>query len=135
MWQHFDLIFAEASMISAYVYKKIGWICSLVLAMCCAGVYLGSTLTAHDQTAVSAAPYTAARENADKQAKEWLARGTPGLALAVAVDGKILYSEAFGFADLEERVPVWPTTKFRIGSISKPLTAMALMQLVEAGKL
>jgi CubicO group peptidase (beta-lactamase class C family) len=135
MWQHFDLIFAEASMISAYVYKKIGWICSLVLAMCCAGVYLGSTLTAHDQTAVSAAPYTAARENADKQAKEWLARGTPGLALAVAVDGKILYSEVFGFADLEERVPVWPTTKFRIGSISKPLTATALMQLVEAGKL
>jgi CubicO group peptidase (beta-lactamase class C family) len=129
------LILAEASMISAYVYKKTGWICSFVLAMCCAGVYLGCTLAAHDQTAVSAAPYTAARENAEKQAKEWLARGTPGLALAVAVDGKILYSEVFGFADLEERVPVWPTTKFRIGSISKPLTAIALMQLVEAGKL
>ena len=59
----------------------------------------------------------------------------PGLALAVAVDGKIVYSEGFGYADLEERVPVWPTTKFRIGSISKPLTATALMQLVEAGKL
>ena len=51
------------------------------------------------------------------------------------MDGKIVYSEGFGFADLEERVPVWPTTKFRIGSISKPLTATALMQLVEAGKL
>jgi CubicO group peptidase (beta-lactamase class C family) len=36
----------------------------------------------------------------------------------VAVDGKIVYSAGFGFADLEERVPVWPTTKFRIGSIS-----------------
>jgi serine beta-lactamase-like protein LACTB len=59
----------------------------------------------------------------------------PGRALAVDVDGKILYSESFGFADLEERVPVWPTTKFRVGSISKPLTAMALMQLAEAGKL
>jgi serine beta-lactamase-like protein LACTB, mitochondrial len=52
----------------------------------------------------------------------------------VALDGKIVYSEGFGYADLEERVPVWPTTKFRIGSVSKPLTATALMELVEAGK-
>jgi CubicO group peptidase (beta-lactamase class C family) len=80
-------------------------------------------------------PYAAAKENADRQAKEWIARGIPGLAIAVGVDGKLVYSEAFGYADLEERVPVWPTTKFRIGSISKPLTATALMQLVETGKL
>jgi len=80
-------------------------------------------------------PYEVARANADRQAKEWIARGIPGLSLTVAVDGKIMYSEGFGYADLEERVPVWPTTKFRIGSISKPLTATALMQLVEAGKL
>jgi serine beta-lactamase-like protein LACTB, mitochondrial len=80
-------------------------------------------------------PYAAARANADRQAKEWIARGIPGLSLTVAVDGKIVYSEGFGYADLEERVPVWPTTKFRIGSISKPLTATALVQLVEAGKL
>jgi serine beta-lactamase-like protein LACTB, mitochondrial len=87
--------------------------------------------TSHSAPVVS---YAAARENADRQAKEWLARGIPGLALAVAIDGKIIYSEGFGYADLEQRVPVWPTTKFRIGSISKPLTATALMQLVEAGK-
>ena len=57
-----------------------------------------------------------------------------GLALAVAVDGKIVYSEGFGFADLEERAPIWPTSKFRIGSISKPLTAVGLMELVQSGK-
>ena len=79
--------------------------------------------------------YEAARANADREAKEWIARGIPGLSLTVAVDGKIMYSEGFGYADLEERVPVWSTTKFRIGSVSKPLTATALMQLVEAGKL
>src|SRR5258708_14640445 len=79
--------------------------------------------------------YEAARANADRQAKELIARGIPGLSLTVAVDGKIMYSEGFGYADLEERVPVWPTTKFRIGSISKPLTATALMQLVEAGEI
>jgi serine beta-lactamase-like protein LACTB, mitochondrial len=120
---------------SAYVRTKAVWLCTGVLAVCCGGVYVSSAVTARSQSAATTVPYAAAREDADTQAKEWLARGTPGLALAVAVDGKILYSESFGFADLEERVPVWPTTKFRIGSISKPLTATALMQLVEAGKL
>ena len=80
-------------------------------------------------------PYAAARANADRQTREWIARGIPGLSLTVAVDGKIVYSEGFGYADLEERVPAWPTSKFRIGSISKPLTATALVELVEAGKL
>jgi hypothetical protein len=81
-----------------------------------AGPIQGQTLAA---SVAQLAPYAEAKENADRQAKEWIARGTPGLALAVAVDGKIVYSEGFGFADLEERAPVWPTTKFRIGSISK----------------
>src|SRR5271165_7559990 len=110
---------------------------SLILVMYCAGVFFSGPTGTRGQSAAPApqtSPYAAARENADRQAKEWLARGIPGLALAVAVDGKIMYSEGFGYADLEERVPVWPTTKFRIGSISKPLTATGLMQLVEAGK-
>ena len=94
---------------------------------------------AHAQAAPTAiAPakdYSKAEEHARTVAKELLSRGIPGLAIAVAVDGRIVYSEGFGFADLEERVPVWPTTKFRIGSVSKPLTAVALVQLVEQGKL
>ncbi|MGB9430703.1 MAG: serine hydrolase domain-containing protein [Candidatus Acidiferrum sp.] len=109
-----------------------------ILALVCLGLHFSGAVATYGQSAapvVRAAPYATATENADRQAKEWLGRGTPGLALAVAVDGKIVYSEGFGYADLEERVPVWPTTKFRIGSISKPLTATALMQLVEAGKL
>jgi CubicO group peptidase (beta-lactamase class C family) len=64
-----------------------------------------------------------------------LGRGIPGVTLAVAVDGQIVYSEGFGYADLEQRVPVWPTTKFRIGSVSKSLTSVALVQLVEQGKI
>jgi len=113
------------------------WLRSLILALCWAGMWNAGAATTFGQSATASAqtvPNAAARENADRQAKEWLARGIPGLALAVAVDGKIVYSEGFGYADLEERVPVWPTTKFRIGSISKPLTATALMELVEAGK-
>jgi CubicO group peptidase (beta-lactamase class C family) len=79
--------------------------------------------------------YAQAEEHARAVAKEWLERGIPGVTLAVAVDGQIVYSEGFGYADLEQRVPVWPTTKFRIGSVSKSLTSVALVQLVEQGKI
>ncbi len=59
----------------------------------------------------------------------------PGLAVAVARDGRIIWSEGFGWADLEQRVPVTPATEFRIGSISKSLTSSAVGLLVEEGKL
>ncbi len=60
---------------------------------------------------------------------------TPGLSVAVGVDGEIVWSEGFGYASVEQRTPVWPETKFRIGSISKPLTAAALALLYEQGRL
>jgi len=87
--------------------------------------------TAQEKTA----SYATAREHARAIAKEWLARGIPGFNVAVAIDGKIIYSEGFGYADLEQRVPAWQITKFRIGSVSKPLTSAALMKLVEQGKI
>lgn len=83
---------------------------------------------------VSSEPYAEARAHAHKIGEDLLVRGIPGLSVAVAVDGRLSYAEGFGYADLEERVPAWPSTKFRIGSISKTLTAAALMQLVEQGK-
>lgn len=59
------------------------------------------------------------------------ASGAPGLSIAVAVDGEVVWAEGFGWADIEQRVPVEPHTKFRIASISKALTAGALGRLVE----
>jgi CubicO group peptidase (beta-lactamase class C family) len=59
----------------------------------------------------------------------------PGLSVAVAVNGKLVWAEGFGFADLEQCVPVLPNTKFRIGSVSKPLTAVAAALLYQEGKL
>jgi N-acyl-D-amino-acid deacylase len=59
----------------------------------------------------------------------------PGAALAVAKDGRLIYARGFGYADRERREPVQPASLFRIASISKPLTAVAIMQLVENGKL
>ncbi len=61
--------------------------------------------------------------------------GTPGMSVAVAVGGRIVWAEGFGLADVEDRSTVWEETRFRIGSISKPLTAAAVAQLVEGGRL
>ena len=59
----------------------------------------------------------------------------PGMSIAVAVDGKIIWSEGFGSADLENGVRVSPATRFRIASISKPITAAAMARAYEDGKL
>lgn len=61
--------------------------------------------------------------------------GSPGLSAAVAVDGKVVWAEGFGLADVENQVPVTPESRFRLGSISKLITAAAVARLVETGKL
>jgi CubicO group peptidase (beta-lactamase class C family) len=61
-------------------------------------------------------------------------RGIPGAALVVVDDGKIVHARGFGRADARGR-PVTPQTPFRIGSSTKSFTALAVMQLVEEGKI
>jgi len=59
----------------------------------------------------------------------------PGVAVAVAVDGKLVWADAFGIADLEHCVAATPDTKFRVGSTSKPFTAVAAALLADQGHL
>ena len=59
----------------------------------------------------------------------------PGLSLAVAVDGEIVWAEGFGWADVDSRTPVTPFTRFRLGALSKPLTAVAAALLHDRGRL
>ncbi len=59
----------------------------------------------------------------------------PGAALAVTRHGKLVYARGFGLADVEKKEQVQPDALFRICSISKPITAVATMQLVEKGKI
>lgn len=63
------------------------------------------------------------------------AHSIPGLSAAVGRGSRVLWSEGFGFADLTHGVPVTQLTKFRVGSVSKPLTAAALGVLLDAGRL
>ena len=59
----------------------------------------------------------------------------PGGAVAVLRDGKLIYARGFGYADVANKTPVQPDALFRIASVSKPITAAAVMKLVEEGKL
>ena len=80
-------------------------------------------------------PYgaTVARARALVCAK--LAGRISGLQVAVGVDGKLVWSEGFGYADVARKIPVTAQTQFRIGSVSKPITAAAVALLYEQGKL
>ena len=59
----------------------------------------------------------------------------PGATLTVARDGKIIYDRGFGYSDLENPTPMAANSNMRIASISKPITAVAVLLLVEDGKL
>ncbi|MEX0643026.1 MAG: serine hydrolase, partial [Pirellulales bacterium] len=75
-------------------------------------------------------------EGIDRLMQRYLAKHlVPGASLAITDHGRLIYARGFGYADVGANKPVQPESLFRIASITKPLTAVAIMQLVEAGKL
>lgn len=71
----------------------------------------------------------------DKLLSEQFKPGESGATALIAQKGKIVYHKAFGQANLELNVPMQPQIIFRIGSITKQFTAIAILQLMEQGKL
>jgi serine beta-lactamase-like protein LACTB len=63
------------------------------------------------------------------------AQNLPGISVAVGVGGDIVWAEGFGWADLDNRVPVAPEMRFRIGTASTALTSAAVGLLLEKGRL
>lgn len=59
----------------------------------------------------------------------------PGASLAVSRNGRIVLAKGYGWANKERKEPVQPNSLFRLGSLSKVITAVAVLQLVEEGKL
>jgi len=59
----------------------------------------------------------------------------PGSAILLVKNGQVLYRRGIGLANLEHRVPLAPDMPFRLGSITKPITATAILMLAEAGEL
>jgi CubicO group peptidase (beta-lactamase class C family) len=100
-------------------------------------------------TALALAPLAAQRPNpgtdpdvegAERLFSAWMEgqiayRGLPGIVVGVIADQDLVWAKGFGYADVEAKRPMTPTTKFRMASHSKLFTATAIMQLREQGKL
>lgn len=59
----------------------------------------------------------------------------PGLSIAVSKDGKLLYAKGYGYSDIPSKEEVTRNSLFRVGQISQTITAIAIMKLIQEGKL
>ncbi|MQY61489.1 serine hydrolase [bacterium] len=89
------------------------------------------------QTAVAYQAYThnALTGKVDELFKQWDKGDSPGAAVGIFKDGRIIYARGYGIANLEYALPWTPQTPSRIGSISKQFIAMCIAILAEQGKI
>jgi len=87
-------------------------------------VFLVSLVSADEKT-----------DKVDKLFSKWDSTISPGAALAIIKDGKIIYKRGYGMANLEHNIPLTSTSVFRIGSTSKQFTASCIAILALQGKI
>jgi CubicO group peptidase (beta-lactamase class C family) len=102
--------------------------------LCTAGMVYGSAPAFPQELA--GPPTSAERNRLARLAADFMdTYEVPGLSVAIAIKGKPAYVEAFGVADREASEALTPQHRFRIASISKPITSTGIFTLIEAGKL
>jgi CubicO group peptidase (beta-lactamase class C family) len=74
-------------------------------------------------------------EQVDALFKEWDRPGLPGCGLGIIEDGRFIYQRGYGMANLEYDIPISSPTVFRIGSVSKQFSAMAILLAAAEGTL
>jgi len=109
--------------------------CMVALALCLAGVALADDLQSvgdSDSLGFSARRLERITSWFEAQSK----KGDPsGFVVAIARGGKLAYLQPTGFEDHDKKIPMRPDSIFRIGSMSKQITSVATMMLVDEGKL
>ena len=117
---------------------------AVILVVGAALLYFGTTVNPV-HTTPAAIPSTSADTDAGRYAPAvdegrqlaralLVAENVPGLSVAVALDGAIVWTEGFGYA-AADRTLVTPTTRFRLGALSKPMTSVAAALLYDRGRL
>jgi CubicO group peptidase (beta-lactamase class C family) len=94
----------------------------------------GCTTTLTRDTAATTPPTTDA-EAIDRLFSSYDRPGVPGAAVVVIKNGDVVFARGYGFADIENRIRVTERTNFRLASLTKAFTAMAVMLLVREGRL
>jgi CubicO group peptidase (beta-lactamase class C family)/D-alanyl-D-alanine dipeptidase len=112
--------------------RRIFTVSSCVLALC-----LGAApARAAEPNTPPAKQYEAAAAALEKMIQHEMAdKGLPALSIALVDDQKIVWSQGYGFADPAAKKPATAQTVYRVGSVSKLFTDLAVMQLVERGAL
>lgn len=107
-----------------------GWL----LAVLSASFIFATAGPAHPQVPTSATVPNPTFEEVRATIIDAIAGGkVPSISVAVAKGGEVIWEEAFGWANREERIPSTPHTMYSMASISKPITTTGLMILVERG--
>lgn len=92
------------------------------------------SIRAQDRTGQAASP-PALPAQVDQLLRPVSAGKCPGVAIGVVRDGRPILMKGYGLADVEKGLPITSATIFRIGSVTKSFTSLAVLQLVERGKL
>lgn len=100
------------------------------------GTLFGIGVLGTPLSALSRQPSSDHFESVRKKIREAIEeRAAPSIAVAVALGGKIVWQEGFGWADEKKRVPATPHTRYAIASVAKPIVATGIMALVERGQI
>ncbi|UWZ86972.1 alpha/beta fold hydrolase [Occallatibacter riparius] len=83
---------------------------------------------------VKVAPDEPSFSKVDALIRDYVGKGVPSIAIAVTQHGRIIWEEAVGLADRDERIAATVDTPYYLASVSKTITATALMKLVQDGK-
>ncbi|MBC9881829.1 serine hydrolase [Bradyrhizobium sp. INPA01-394B] len=102
-----------------------------------AALYLSTTAPGAQSAPASSATSSSGpiERSVDQLFAQWAEPSSPGAVIAVLRDGKIIYSQGYGAANLELGVPNTPSTVFHLASVSKQFTAFAIHLLAQEGKL
>src|ERR1051325_1191782 len=80
-------------------------------------------------------PASSWRKSVDELFSTWNKPNSPGCALAIIKEGKVIYERGYGCANLEYGTPITPSSVFYIASVSKQFTALSVLLLLQQGKL
>src|SRR5678815_2150368 len=109
------------------------WLRAMSLTACgIAMVVNAEALPAQSSRETSVAPRAS---RVDALVADFAKPDGPGASVVVALGDSIVFARGYGLADVEHRLPVTPSTSFRLASVTKQFTAAAILSLIEAGKL